>query len=299
VSYCTAQWFGVDTMIGQLIMGALATKAKGAMAQTLISGMGTLIDNKIAAKKAKRKQANFYVNMRNAAQRAGFNPLTVLRSGTAGAYADAGYAPALTSNAFTNMLNDMRETNARISNMKAQERNMAHGQQMDKLNYELRKSEYQFNQGLASKELVQQLQSNKVVFNKDRALSTSEDGALLPNDPTIPSLNTVPKENLEQFIPYIGPLTISPAPMAPTSVVEEAWGDPVSWLYGGAKFVADSYYTGMKYAVDNGAQGFNHPMRGAMVTNRLLKQRARNSGARGVKRNYKVHKNDRFLGVMQ
>lgn len=286
-------------MIASLIFGALATKAKSAMAQTMISGLGTLIDNQTAARNAKRKQANFYVDLRNAAQRAGFNPLTVLRSGTAGAYADAGYAPALTSNAFTNMFNDMRETDARIKNMEAQERNMAHNQRMDELNYNLRKAEYQFNQGLASKELVQELPSNKVVFNKDRVLSTSEDGALLPNDPTIPTLNTVPKENIEQFIPYIGPVTISPAPMAPAAVVEEAWGDAISWAYGFPKLVADSYYTGMKYAVDNGARGFTHPMRGALITNRLLKQRARNRGAGGVKRIYKKHKVDQELPFLQ
>jgi hypothetical protein len=149
-------------MIGQLI-GALAgqllpqkimmSATAKALTSTALSGLGTMYDNQQAEKKAKRKQANFYVDLRNAAQRAGFNPLTVLRSGTAGAYADAGYAPALTSNAFTNMFNDMRETDARISNMKAQERNMAHGQRMDKLNYELRKAEYQFNQGLASEAL--------------------------------------------------------------------------------------------------------------------------------------------------
>lgn len=174
MSYCTAQWFGVDTMLGQIILGALGTKVKGTMAKVALSGLGTLIDNKMAARSAARKQANFYVNLRNAAQRAGFNPLTVLRSGTAGAYADAGYAPALTSNAFTNMFNDMRETDARISNMKAQERNMSHNQRMDKLNYELRKAEYQFNQGLASNALANQVPETRKNVMEGYSLGTEK-----------------------------------------------------------------------------------------------------------------------------
>lgn len=152
----------IGALAGQLLPQRIMMSATAkALTSTALSGLGTMYDNRQAEKKAKRKQANFYLDLRNAAQRAGFNPLTVLRSGTAGAYADAGYAPALTTNAFTNMFNDMRETNARIKNMEAQERNMAHGQEMDKLNYELRKAEYQFNQALASEALIKQVQETR------------------------------------------------------------------------------------------------------------------------------------------
>lgn len=289
MSYCTAQWFGGDTMLGQIILGALGTKVKGAMAQAMLSGVGTLIDNNIAAKKAKRKQANFYVNMRNAAQRAGFNPLTVLRSGTAGAYADAGYAPALTSNAFTNMFNDMRETDARISNMKAQERNMAHGQQMDKLNYELRKAEYQFNQGLASKALTDKL-------TEYEEMPKGLDPSKVQGNPVMPPDSAIPKETVEQFPPQFLGNSIHPSNMSATAVVEEQYGDVASWFYGIGKGVADVVNTGhVEWNQMLKRRGYNYNADFHKI-GRFTSQ-SRGNGKIGT--NYKVHKNDRFLGVMQ
>lgn len=170
----------IGALAGQFIPQKIMMSAGAqALTSTALSGLGTMYDNRQAEIKARRKQGNFYVDLRNAAQRAGLNPLTVLRSGTAGAYADAGYAPALTSNAFTNMFNDMRETNARISNMKAQESNMLHGQQMDKLNYELRKAEYQFNQGLASTSLVDKVNSNLPLEPNYEKLTTNSEGEVV------------------------------------------------------------------------------------------------------------------------
>lgn len=129
------------------------------------SALGTHLDNQqikkrnaAAAAAARRRQGNFYVNLRNAAQRAGFNPLTVLRSGTAGAYQAEGNSydtlPMLTSNSFANMLMDAEESKVRMDNMRAQERNMQHQQNMDKLNYELRKAELETQQTLMSQQLL-------------------------------------------------------------------------------------------------------------------------------------------------
>jgi hypothetical protein len=61
-------------------IGGLSAGAKLSMASSVVSGLSSY-----AAAKAQRKQAiadqdNQYVRMRNAAQRAGFNPLTVMRA---------------------------------------------------------------------------------------------------------------------------------------------------------------------------------------------------------------------------
>jgi hypothetical protein len=61
-------------------IGGLSAGAKLSIASSVVSGLSSY-----AAAKAQRKQAiadqdNQYVRMRNAAQRAGFNPLTVLRA---------------------------------------------------------------------------------------------------------------------------------------------------------------------------------------------------------------------------
>jgi hypothetical protein len=133
------------------------------------SALGTHLDNqqikkqnRRAAAEARARQGNFYVNLRNAAQRAGFNPLTVLRSGTAGAYQAEGNSydvlPMLTSNSFAKMLMNAEESQVRMDNMRAQERNMQHQQNMDKLNYELRKAEMELNQKLTSQKLIDDLE---------------------------------------------------------------------------------------------------------------------------------------------
>ena len=273
-------------VIPQRIMMSATQKA---LMSTALNAVGTHVDNRQAEKKAKRKQANFYVNMRNAAQRAGFNPLTVLRSGTAGAYADAGYAPALTSNPFMNMFNDMRETDARISNMKAQERNMAHGQLMDKLNYDLRKAEYQFNQGLASKQLTEKI-------TEYEPNPTGLDPSNVQGNPRMPPDSYIPKETIAQFPLNLFGQGIHPANMSPAAVVEEQYGDAVSWAYGIGKGLAD--------LLNTGHVEWNQMLkrRGYKYNADFYKIKRFTSNSRGngnVGTNYKVHKSDRFLGVMQ
>ena len=159
-------------MLTQKVMMSAGAKM---MLNAGASALGTALDNQQikkqnakAAAAARARQGNFYVNLRNAAQRAGFNPLTVLRSGTAGAYQAEGNSydtmPLLTSNSFANMLMDAEESQVRMDNMRAQERNMQHQQNMDKLNYDLRKAELEL-QVLQSKEL--QDDGLKYLYNAD------------------------------------------------------------------------------------------------------------------------------------
>jgi hypothetical protein len=267
-------------MLTQKVMMSAGAKM---MLNVGASALGTHLDNQQikkenakAAAAARARQGNFYVNLRNAAQRAGFNPLTVLRSGTAGAYQAEGNSydtmPLLTSNSFANMLMDAEESQVRMDNMRAQERNMQHQQNMDKLNYDLRRAELELGQRLASQELIQKLPSGMTVMDGNKANVTTDEGIDLPNDPAIPAGYTVPEEVMEQFPVQLGAISLSGSPMSPAAVVEEQYGDFVSWIYGPAKMVGDLYYTGMKYAVDKGAQGFANPKRSEMIKKRLQRQ---------------------------
>jgi hypothetical protein len=106
-----------------------------------------------------------------------------------------------------------------------------------------------------------------------KAMAMTDEGVPIPNDPTIPSGYTVPKEVMEQFPMHIGAITVSPAPMSPAAVIEEQYGDAMSWLYGPMKLGADIYHSGMVWAFNNGAQGFNNPKRGQMIKKSLVKPR--------------------------
>lgn len=59
--------------------GALSTASKLQIASTVVSGAASYAAAKQQRKQAMSDQDNQYVRMRNAAQRAGFNPLTVMR----------------------------------------------------------------------------------------------------------------------------------------------------------------------------------------------------------------------------
>jgi hypothetical protein len=110
------------------------TGTKAMILNTAAQVAGAKITQDAAEKRAKSeaasRQANFYTNLRNSAQAAGFNPLSVLNSGSVGAFAAAGepvmqYGP-LSSLNFNDMMNaaemhnqDMRESEARITNIKS------------------------------------------------------------------------------------------------------------------------------------------------------------------------------------
>jgi hypothetical protein len=61
-------------------IGGLSTGAKLSIASSVVSGLSNYAAAKQQRKQALADQDNQYVRMRNAAQRAGFNPLTVLRA---------------------------------------------------------------------------------------------------------------------------------------------------------------------------------------------------------------------------
>ena len=265
------------------------------------SALGTHLDNQQikrqnakAAAAARARQGNFYVNLRNAAQRAGFNPLTVLRSGTAGAYQAEGNSydtmPMLTSNSFANMLMDAEESQVRMDNMRAQERNMQHQQNMDKLNYDLRKVELELSRAsmgvLAS--------GNGSEETEFEPTPTGIDPKDIPGDPEVPDGFAVTKESVEQHVPSIMGQAIHPAPISATAVIEEQYGDVASWLYGVGKVGADVINTGHvewnSYLKD----------KGYVYTPPVFARNTRvNRGTGVIGYTYKKHKVDQELPFVQ
>lgn len=268
------------------------------------SALGTHLDNKKIQKEnerakklaeiaAKKKQSNFYVNLRNAAQRAGFNPLTVLRSGTAGAFQNAGIAsytqqPLLTSNSFAEMLQDAEESQVRMDNMRAQERNMQHQQDMDKLNYDLRRAELE----LARAQIGPLASGNAT--ESDFEQLTGIDPGKIPGDPKVPEPFVVPKESMEQFPVTAFGTALHPAPVSPTAVVEEQYGEPLSWAYGVFKLTADVVNTGhVEWNEYLKKQGYVH-------TPPIFTRNTSNNRGTGVIGNtYKKHKVDQELPFLQ
>ena len=103
----------------------------------------------------------------------------------------------------------------------------------------------------------------------DRIQETTESGVDLPNDPKVPEGYNVPDEVMEQFPPHFGPVSLSASPMSAAAVIEEQYGDALSWAYGPLKFVADVYSTGVLSAHKQTRTGFNDPKRGQAVKRRL------------------------------
>lgn len=217
---------------------------------------------------AKKLQKDQYTDMRKSAQRAGLNPLTVLRTG--GGYTAVPHMSKYA--AFGQAIDGIFDA--------------YNNKEVDKYNKQVR--ELEIKQRIADLELTNMTigkMSKPIVNNiakiptgmtilkaNTKANVTTDEGVDLPNDPAIPTGYTVPKEVMEQFPVHLGGVSLSGSPMSPAATVEEQYGDIASWLYGPAKLIGDLYYTGMKAAVEAGAQGFNHPMRGKVLKKRLNNQ---------------------------
>jgi hypothetical protein len=261
------------------------------------SALGTHLDNqqikkqnRRAAAEARARQGNFYVNLRNAAQRAGFDPLTVLRSGTAGAYQAEGNSydvlPMLTSNSFANMLMNAEESQVRMDNMRAQERNMQHQQNMDKLNYDLRKAELELGRAQ-----IGVMASGNGDYEPT---PTGIDPKDIPGEPEMPDGFVAPKETVEQFPPTGFGRAIHPAPLSPAAVIEEQYGDGISWVYGAFKLTAD--------VVNTGHVEWNKYLKnkGYVYTPPVFARNTRNNRGIGViGYTYKKHKVDQELPFLQ
>lgn len=251
------------------------------------SALGTHLDNQVRERKnaaamaaAKKRQGNFYVNLRNAAQRAGFNPLTVLRSGTAGAYQAEGNSydvlPMLTSNSFANMLQDAEESQVRMDNMRAQERNMQHQQNMDKLNYDLRKAELETQQTLISQTLANTLPDN------------------VADMPTEPNLDELTKNTEKEIVGQ--PTAVLKTHVTPGG---KTYNRPYETDADLGEMVMGYINLADAYAVDGFAY-LKRSMSSYAVTPPVFARNTRNNRGTGViGYTYKKHKVDRELPFLQ
>lgn len=246
------------------ILGAFGASAK---TQAIVGGLASYVAAKQQRKQAIADQDNQYVRMRDAAQRAGFNPLTVLRN--TGGQGFTGLPVISKAAAFGNMATGIFDAVRQAP--------------IDKYNQQVRDLEIKQRQadlkiagmtiGKMSKPIVNAISkkpSGISVFDVNKKANvTTKSGFDLPNDPQIPEGYFVPDLVMTQNPVHLGPISISASPFSPTSVVEEQYGDPVSWAYGFIKAGTDLYHTGMKTAFELGAEGFNNPKRGQMVKKRL------------------------------
>lgn len=235
--------------------------------------VGSLFSYKAAQeqrRQAIKDQDNQFVRMRNAAQRAGFNPLTVLRN--TGGQGFTGLPTISKAAAFGNAAAGIFDAyrQAPIDKYNKQVRDLTiKGMNADIANT-LANTRYT---GLLSKQVLGSFLSKSgadigKLFSK-RIEQTTDSGVDLPNDPKVPEGYTVPDEVMEQFPLHLGPLSLSASPMSAASVVEEQYGDALSWAYGPLKFVADVYSTGVLSVHKHTGSGFNDPKRGQMVKRRL------------------------------
>jgi hypothetical protein len=219
---------------------------------------------------AKKDQDNQFVRMRNAAQRAGFNPLTVLRN--TGGQGFLGLPTLSKMAAFGNAIGGMFDYYKQqpIDKYNKQVRDLTLKSMNADIANTLANTRYTgilSKQALGSFGSVNSTETGKLL--SDRINQTTESGVDLPNDPKVPQGYKVPDEVMEQFPLQVGPTSLSSAPMSAASVVEEQYGDAVSWFYGPVKFIADVYSTGVLSAHKQTGTGFNDPKRGQMVKRRL------------------------------
>jgi hypothetical protein len=242
----------------------------GAIASAVV---GSLFSYKAAQQQrnqAIKDQDNQFVRMRNAAQRAGFNPLTVLRN--TGGQGFTGLPTISKAAAFGNaaagIFNAVRQ--APIDKYNKQVRDLTLKSMEADIGNTLANTRYTgilSKQALGSVGVTNLADTGKLL--SDRIQETTESGVDLPNDPKVPEGYNVPDEVMEQFPPHFGPVSLSASPMSAAAVIEEQYGDALSWAYGPLKFVADVYSTGVLSAHKQTRTGFNDPKRGQAVKRRL------------------------------
>lgn len=245
-------------------LAGLSGAAKLSIASNVVGGLLSYQSAKQQRKQAIADQDQQFVRMRNAAERAGFNPLTVLRA--TGGQGFTGLPTISKAAAFGNAA-------AGIFDAVRQSPIDKYNEEIRELEKQQRKADLRISEmtiGKMSKPIVDNITSGITVMAANKAANvTTDEGVDLPNDPVIPAGYSVPKEVMEQFPVHLGGVSLSGSPMSPAATVEEQYGDIASWVYGPAKLMGDLYYTGLKAAVDAGAQGYNHPMRGKVLKKRL------------------------------
>lgn len=199
--------------------------------------------------------------LRKEAEAAGFNPLTVLRSTGGQGFNKQGSSGALASASFwSSFANSAGQIAGQFDPLRKAQR---------EANLAETRAQTAYLGSLVST-------AGKAVAAKPSKSSSLTDKTVYPSTPSIqgdpetpvyapgivPAGFNVPKEVAEQFPPKVGPLQFAAAPMSASAVIEEQYGDVVSWGYGVAKMMADMYATGLHMAHGKGAQGFNNPQRG-------------------------------------
>jgi hypothetical protein len=235
-----------------------------------LGAFGAIQSGKAAKQQAQASQTDLK-KLRDDAQAAGFNPLTVLRA-TGGQGFNKGSSGALASATFWGNF-----ANAGVSALNEFDPYNQKRKQLD-----IQQAQASLANTMASTQLmkIQTVaplaadQSGPGGYGAVQTKYSPQPTPKMPNDfaivsppKIVPDGGSVPRQNYEQFPPFLGGFSMSSAPIQSTAAVEEAYGDAASWLYGPViKFPADVYTTGILQgeaaARSSGSKyGFNNPAR--------------------------------------
>lgn len=100
----------------------------------------------------------------------------------------------------------------------------------------------------------------------------AQQNVVQPIVPKIPAGASVPPEMYEQYPAFLGENQSYSSPMPAAAMIEEAYGDAMSWVYGPIKLVGDIYTTGVLSGYANSLKtgktfGVNNPRRAADIKN--------------------------------
>jgi hypothetical protein len=254
-------------------IGGLSAGAKLSMASSVVSGLSSYAAAKAQRKQAIKDQDNQLVRMRNAAQRAGFNPLTVLRA--TGGQGFTGLPAISKAAAFGNMATGIFDA--------------VRQSPIDKYNKQVR--DLEIKQRKADLELMPMRGKLMKAQYNDLMTQTGFGGLLqtpkLQGDPVIPTGFVPSKESTEQHVVGGFGKTIHPSSMSSASTVEEQYGEPVSWAYGISKLAADVINTGhveWKGYLDRKGYKYTPPV--------FARNTSKSRGNGNVGYVYKMHKQD-------
>ena len=258
-------------------LGATLGSMFGPVGTAIGTAAGSVVDGNLAKNDA-RKKANFnhLQKMMLDAEKAGFNPLTVLRA-TGGQGFQHGQSGALASSTFW-------QTFGNSVGQVVDDRD-PYKQKLKQLDLQ------QAQASLANTMASTQLMKIKTVaplaadqsgpggygagptkYSPQPTPKMPNDFAIVPPPKIVPDGGSVAKSNYDQYPGFLGRFSMSSAPIQSTAAVEEAYGDAASWIYGPViKFPADVYTTGVLQgeaaARRSGSKfGFNNPARAIGLT---------------------------------
>jgi hypothetical protein len=224
-------------------------------------------------RQAIKDQDRQYVRMSNAARRAGLNPLTVIRA--SGGQGFTGLPVISKAAAFGNLVTDVFDAVRKAP--------------IDKYNEQVR--ELEIKQRQADLELMPLRGKLMRAQIKDMMTQTGFGGLpktpQLQGDPVIPTGFVASKESTEQHVAGGFGQTIHPSSLSSTSVIEEQYGEPLSWLYGAGKLVSDVVNTGYvewKGYLDQQGYKYTPPV--------FARNTSKSRGNGNVGYEYKLHKED-------